>query len=91
MAREDVYSKGVIINFKEGDKTLERELIKHVKDPEDRVHIFKEGESLTQLSFIYYKEPKYWYLIADINLIENPLFIEAGTQLIIPNITKYLL
>lgn len=91
MARSDLYSKGFVLTYEEGDTSLERDKIQYKSDTGDAIHVFIEGESLTMISYRYYGEPVYWYLIADINEIENPLFIEPGTQLIIPNKEKYLL
>ena len=91
MARSDLYSKGYVLTYVEGDSSLERDKIEYKSDTGDALHVFIEGQTLSMLSYRYYGESKYWYLIADCNEIENPLFIEPGTQLIIPNKDKYLI
>lgn len=91
MARYDLYSRGFVLTYAEGDSSLERDRIQYQKDVGDAIHVVVEGETLTQISYRYYGEPVYWYLIADCNFIENPLFIEPGTQLVIPNKDKYIL
>ena len=91
MARSDLYASGYILSYIEGDSSLERNKIEYKGDVSDSLHVFVEGETLTMLSYRYYGEPIFWYLIADTNNIENPLFIKPGTQLVIPNKEKYLL
>lgn len=91
MALNDLYDKGYVINYDEGDSSLERKPVDYRPDKGDKLHVFVDGETLSMLSYRYYGDPVYWYLIADANLVENPLWVEAGTQLIIPNREKYLL
>ena len=69
MANSDLYSRGYVLSYPEGDSSLEREKIQYISDPGDRLHIVVEGETLTMLSTRFYGEPKFWYLIADCNQI----------------------
>lgn len=89
MNTTDLYKNGYVIDYQEGDSSLERRVIEHREDIGDRYHILKQGENLTYLAHKYYGKPLYWYLIADVNEILNPLDIEIGTNLIIPNLERY--
>lgn len=50
------------------------------------IRIVKEGETLNLIASQEYGDPALWRIIADKNKdkIQNPRFIEAGTELIIP-------
>lgn len=89
MLDNDLYTNGNIINYTEGDQSLHRDRIIHREDLEDRIHTVKQGDTLTSIAFRYYKKPKLWFLIADVNDIENPLCLKIGIDLIIPNYKKY--
>ena len=46
-----------------------------------RVRVMREGESLAQLAYEAYGDPRLWSAIADANGIERPRFVPAGTVL----------
>lgn len=87
----DVYTDGYVINYQEGDRSLERLKLLHKEDLDDRSHIIKQGDTLDLISFQYYGNPLYWYIIADINNIDNPFVLDIGKSIIIPNIKRYTL
>lgn len=89
MLDNDLYTGGKIINYEEGDQSLQRDRIIHREDLEDELHTIKQGETLTSIAFRYYRKSKLWYLIADVNNIENPTCLKIGMNLIIPNYKKY--
>lgn len=89
MLDRDLYTDGRMINYIEGDQSLQRDRIIHREDLEDEIHTIKQGETLTSIAYRYYKKSKLWYLIADVNDIENPLCLKIGADLIIPNYKKY--
>ena len=86
-----LYTDGYIINYKEGDTSLQRDKIIHREDLEDKSYIVEQDDTLTSISYNFYGEPLYWFLIADINDIDNPFILEVGKSIIIPNINKYQL
>lgn len=85
----NTYSDSYIINYPEGDQSLERVRILHREDIEDRVHTIIDEDTLTSISTRFYGSPNHWYIIADVNNIENPLELIVGQTLIIPNIERY--
>lgn len=87
--KTDLYTDGYIINYQEGDRSLQRRPIIHREDLEDKSYIVKQDDTLTSISYKFYGEPLYWYIIADVNNIDNPFILTIGKSLIIPNINKY--
>ncbi len=50
-----------------------------------RIHTVKEGETLHNVSYQYYKNIKLWWIIAEANHIQNPFdALTAGLQLKVP-------
>lgn len=87
--KADLYTNAYIINYPEGDKSLQRRRIIHKQDIEDKSHIIKDGDTLSSLAYRYYRDPLKWFLIADINNLDNPFLLEVGISIIIPNLNKY--
>lgn len=85
----DLYSKGFIVNYKEGDRSLERKKVIHRDSLDDKSYITSTGDTLTSISYKFYKNSLLWFYIADVNNIENPFYLKPGTTLIIPNLDKY--
>ena len=87
--RNHLYYNGYYINYKENERSLERLQIIHREDLDDKSHIIRDGDTLTSISDKYYGDSLMWYLIADVNQIDNPFILDVGISLIIPNIKKY--
>lgn len=84
---DNLYSDGIIINYEEGDKSLERYPRTPVFDLLDKLYTVKDNDTLTSLAYYFYGSGRLWWVIADNNLdvIDNIFDIPSGTQLIIPN------
>lgn len=85
MRRTDLYSNSVIINYEEGDQSLERIRIEHTEDINDKYYTVRQGDSITSIAHKFYGEPLYWFIIADANNLINPMDINEGDGLLIPN------
>jgi nucleoid-associated protein YgaU len=48
---------------------------------------FKQGDSLQRISAQEYDDPRKWRAIAERNGIDNPLTVQSGVQLVVPNLT----
>jgi nucleoid-associated protein YgaU len=48
------------------------------------VHKVEVGQTLDIVSYTYYDNSEYWWVIAMVNSIINPFCIPPGTELIIP-------
>lgn len=81
----DVYTDSYRIIYEGGEESLERRPINHQEDINDIIYTIKEGDRLTNIAYKFYGNPLLWYLIADVNQIDNPLFLEVGKNIIIPN------
>lgn len=55
-----------------------------------KLHVMKAGESLSQLAYEAYGDPRHWRVIADCNEIDNPREIAAGRPIEIPILTPGL-
>lgn len=94
----NIYQNGRVIDFGEGEQMLIRSKVALEGSITDIYHTLKRGERLDQVAYKYYSNfvedsSKYWWLIADVNNIHNPLDISdlVGTSLLIPNLTKAVL
>lgn len=92
MDSRDLYTNSFVINYKEGGRSLHRDKLIHIEDINDRPYTIKEGDTLTALAYRFYGNSLLWYIIADINddVIDNPLKLTPGTDIIIPNHNNYI-
>lgn len=84
---ENPYSDSYIINYNDGDTSLERREFNQVvlNGRQIRVHTIKEGETLQSIAFRYYGNSGMWARIADYNSIYNPFTeLSEGMQIYIP-------
>lgn len=51
-----------------------------------RVHTMVEGESLQSVAHAEFGRPTYWRAIAELNGVDDPLRVPAGTALLIPTL-----
>lgn len=79
---------GYVINFREGDKGLYRKKIEYTPKADDNYHVTNDGDTLDGIAFNYYGESKLWWVIADVNNIENPLNLDSGLTLLVPKINN---
>lgn len=86
---KDPYSNALIISFPEGDFALERIPSRFVDNLDDELHIVQDEETLTSIAQKFYKDGKYWYLIADKNNLLDIFTLYTGQQLIIPNLNNH--
>jgi nucleoid-associated protein YgaU len=77
---------GYIVNYEEGDQSLERSRLKYNPSVNDKLHTITDFDTLTDLAYDAYGNSKYWWIIADINLIHDPFILEVNTNIIIPDI-----
>ena len=84
---KDMYSAGYAIKYSNGDYSLERPIPTIQFSDNDQVHVVMDGETLQSIAYRYYGDSGYWYVIAEANLIINPLSDKEfyiGKRLIIP-------
>lgn len=80
---ETLYSRAQIIQYEEGDVSLEPLLspLNAIANP--KLYTVVEDELLTDIARREYRDPRMWYVIAFMNRLIDP-FVEAGTNLLIP-------
>ncbi|MBP7509916.1 MAG: LysM peptidoglycan-binding domain-containing protein [Prolixibacteraceae bacterium] len=54
----------------------------------DKYHTFTHNDRLETISYKYYDSVDYWWALADINNIADPLNISIGTQIRIPVLSR---
>lgn len=80
------YENAYVIQYDNGDITLERLSYEYVPSNNDVYHTVIEGETIQNIANRYYRDSGLWYIIADVNSIYNPFTeIIPGTKLLIPN------
>ena len=95
----NLYASGAIEEFNNGEKSLIREPVDFVIDSTDNsYHIITKFDRLDLIAYQFYgtiieDASKYWWVIADVNEITNPLDLKdlVGTRIVIPDILKVLL
>lgn len=94
----NLYRNATVVTDSTGDQTLVRSQISVEPSATNQYHIVSQFDRLDKLAYRYYKDvvedsSKFWWVIADANNIENPLFLEpvVGKRIIIPDILKILL
>ena len=96
LRKNNVYANGRIIDFDDGEQLLLRSFNFSIDMFEEfDYHTVVDDETLSDIAFRKYrfkvKDPsKYWYVIADVNEIHDPLDISeyVGSSIVIPNILE---
>lgn len=83
---DNPFSTGFVYKYEEGDESLERFKLNHVPSEKDKLHTVRDYDNLSDISFDYYGNSKYWWIIADINNIDNPFELLVNSNLIIPDL-----
>lgn len=87
--REDnPYAYSVQIVFEDGSSLLQRTPLNLNFQAEDIRHAVQVGDTLSDISGRYYKSSKWWWVIFDCNHLTNPLDLEVGKILIIPDLRR---
>ena len=88
LRQDNPYSIGYVINYEDGTNSLERFRIKYTKSVGDRFHIVTEADSMWSLAYDYYGNSKYYWVIQDVNDLENAWSLVVGDAVIIPDLVK---
>lgn len=86
------YSSGTLMGFPDGSLALDRNKVNYVKSERDKLRVVTKQDTLDGLAFMYYGDSKFWWLIADVNKIDNPLSVPddyVGKVLVIPDLIMY--
>ena len=99
LKKNNLYANAIVIeDLVEQNSVMIREPLELRKDSKIEYHTVTEFDRIDLIAYKYYKDivtdaSKYWWLIADINSIDNPLDLTSlvGVKIIIPNLTDNLL
>ena len=87
LSSNNPYARGFIVEYEDGTKTLERDTFTNpIRSIGDLTHIVADGDDLTQMAGVYYKDSQLWHKIANANpQLEDYFNLPVGMYLIIPN------
>ena len=98
LRESNAYSDGSLVQFSNGEQELERKVVEWEGNENDRYYTVRIDDYLDKIAYKAYndvvdKPEFYWWVIADANLIDNPMDISefVGKDLIIPDIQIFLL
>ena len=77
-----------VVVYPDGRKSLYRDKLVYNPLPNDQYKLLIDGDTLDGIAFDYYGNSKYWWVLADVNNIENPFILETGTPILIPNLNN---
>ena len=82
------YSTGFIVTIVEDkvDILKRNKLVYESSSVNDRTHIIKGGETIWQISLDFYEASKWYWVILDVNDIENPMELTKGIEILIPDL-----
>lgn len=99
LSGNNLYRNGYVLEFAgTEERLLLREPVQYDATVQDTYHRVSEEDRLDLLAYRYYSgtvedASKYWWVLADVNNILNPLDLSSfiGKDLVIPNILTILL
>lgn len=81
------YTDSVLIQYSDGNQTLERIPFVYTVDGTEKIHTVLSGETLQSMAHKYLGDSGLWYKISDANNLIDPFTeVVQGKQLIIPNL-----
>jgi len=86
MSTRTMYDRSFIVNYKEGDSSLEILPDNYIPTEGDKTHKVVEGDTLVRIAEDFYGTPEPWFLIMQANNIIQPWALVPGQVLIIPTI-----
>lgn len=82
------YITGFVVNYTEGDKSLERRKLNYQVTIDDILHPVKNYDNLSDIAYDYYKSSKWWWVLSDVNNIFDPFNLTPNSNIIIPDLDK---
>jgi LysM domain len=89
----DPYSNGFVIQFADGNMDITRTPLTLAEDSTDFFYQVMSGDTILSIAHKVWEgeEPqvyRYWYVLADLNGLVNPLELEVGQQLRVPSFSR---
>lgn len=76
--------KGYIVSFDNGDRQIVPSF-DYGNFSSYKKHLVDQDDTLLSIANTYYKDTSCWVLIAEANILLNPIELEVGTILLIPS------
>ncbi len=88
LRKDNPFITGYVIKYPQGDQSLERFPIEYQASTGDKLHVVKNYDTLWNIAYDYYGNSKEWWIIADVNKIENPYELVTNSTIIIPDLNR---
>lgn len=86
MRAERLYDRGFLVHYNNGESSLHRTPLNYISSIADDYHTITEDETLLQIAEDKYGSQHLWYVLSDINDIEDIFDLTPGDIIIIPNL-----
>lgn len=88
LRQDNPYSNGTVITFDDGTGVLDRDKLNYVPSASDKLHTVTDYDTLSSIANDRYGNSKYWWIIFDINKLDNPFELPIGKSLIIADLLR---
>jgi PKD repeat protein len=85
---DNPYSTGFVINYGDSLSSMNRKKIRYKADRKDQWHVVTIDNTIWDISMQYYKDSKWYWVIMDVNNLENCFELPVGTTILIPDLIK---
>lgn len=86
MRNENLYDRGFLVHYTDGTSSFHRTPINYISSVADEYHTITEGETLMEIAQAKLGSQHLWYLLADINDIEDTFNLTLGDVIVIPSL-----
>ena len=86
MRNENLYDRGFLVHYDDGTSSLHRTPINYIPSVADEYHTITEDETLMEIAQAKLGSQHLWYLLADINDIEDIFSLTLGDVIVIPSL-----
>lgn len=81
------YSIGTLVELNSEETILVRERLNYKRNKSDKLHTTKEDENIFSISYQYYGDSRWYWVIWDVNPeIETPFNLAPNLDILIPDL-----
>lgn len=70
--------------------SLYRDPVRYIKSNRDRYYVVVDGDTLPNMAYEAWGDSKLWWLLYDVNNLDNPFILKTGTTLVVPDLENLL-
>ena len=82
---EGLYDRGYLVNYNEGDQAIYRTPISYKASVTDEYYTINHNETLYDIARKKYGSSSLWYILADVNNIDDIFNLTPGMVILIPD------